>query len=70
MTIQNPFQYFKTSPKIIRLAVMCYVRYSLSFRRVEDILHERGIDICYETVRFWVDRFGAKFANWQDHWNG
>ena len=38
------------------------MRYPLSFRQVEDILHERGIDICHETVRFWVDRFGAKFA--------
>jgi len=79
MTAQNPFKYFKTSPKIIRLAVMYYIRYPLSFRQVEDILHERGIDICHETARFWVDRFGAKFAseirkkrvgqhsNWQWH---
>jgi putative transposase len=62
MITQNPFKYFKTSPKIIRLAVMYYVRYPLSLRQVEDILHERGIDICHETVRFWVDRFGSKFA--------
>ena len=41
---------------------MYYIRYPLSFRQVEDILHERGIDICHETVRFWVNRFGAKFA--------
>jgi len=47
MTTENPFKFFKTSPKIIRLAVMYYVRYPLSFRQVEDILHERGIDICY-----------------------
>ena len=60
MTTQNPFKYFKTSPKIIRLAVMYYIRYPLSFRQVEDILHERGIDICHETVRFWVNRFGAR----------
>ena len=62
MIIQNPFNYFETSPKIIRLAIMYYVRYPLSLRQVEDILHERGIDICHETVRFWVDRFGSKFA--------
>jgi len=62
MTAQNAFKYFKTSPKIIRLAVMYYIRYPLSFRQVEDILHERGIDICHETVRFWVNRFCAKFA--------
>jgi len=34
---------------------MYYVRYPLSFRQVEDILHERGIDICHEAVRFWVN---------------
>ena len=50
---ENPFKYFKTSPEIIRLAVMYYVRYPLSLRQVEDILHERGIDISYETIRFW-----------------
>tara|TARA_B100000780_G_scaffold157063_1_gene109852 strand:+ start:201 stop:368 length:168 start_codon:yes stop_codon:yes gene_type:complete len=47
MTTQNPFKYFKTSPKIIRLAVIYYVRYLLSFLQVEDILRERGIDICH-----------------------
>jgi len=58
----NPFRYFKTSPEIIRLAVMMYVRFPLSLRQVEDLLHERGIDICYETVRFWWNRFGPMFA--------
>ena len=33
---------------------MYYIRYPLSFRQVEDILHERGVDICHETVRFWA----------------
>ena len=56
------FKYFKTSHEIIRLAVMYYVRYPLSFRQVEDILHERGIDISHETIRFWVERFGLKFS--------
>lgn len=46
------FRYFKTRPEIIRLAVMMYVRYPLSLRNVEDLLHERGIDITRETVRF------------------
>jgi transposase-like protein len=62
MANKNLFKYFKTSPEIIRLAVMFYVRYPLSYRQVEDILHERGVDICHETVRFWVERFGSKFA--------
>ena len=48
----NPFRYFKTSPEIIRLAVMLYVRFPLSLRNVEDLLHERGIDVGHETVRF------------------
>ena len=46
------FRYFKTSPEIIRLAVVMVVRYPLSLRNVEDLLHERGIDITHETVRF------------------
>jgi putative transposase len=62
MTKPSPFRYFKTSPEIIRLAVMMYVRFPLSLRNVEDLLHERGIDICHETVRFWWNRFGPVFA--------
>ena len=46
-----PFRYFNSSPGIIRLAVMMYVRFPLSLRQVEDLLCERGIDICHETVR-------------------
>ncbi|WP_412546785.1 IS6 family transposase [Maricaulis sp. MIT060901] len=60
--MRNPFKYFKTSPEIIRLAVMMYVRFPLSLRNVEDLLHERGIDITHETVRFWWNRFGPLFA--------
>ena len=60
--MKNPFLYFKTSPEIIRLAVMMYVRFPLSLRQVEDLLHERGIDICHETVRVWWNRFGPMFA--------
>jgi putative transposase len=58
----NPFRYFKTSPEIIRLAVMMYVRFPLSLRNVEDLLHERGINISHETIRFWWNRFGPIFA--------
>ena len=62
MTKRSPFRYFQTSPEIIRLAVMMYVRFPLSLRNVEDLLHERGIDISHETVRFWWNRFGPMFA--------
>ena len=59
---KSPFRYFKTSPEIIRLAVMMYVRFPLSLRNVEDLLHERGIEISHETVRYWWNRFGPMFA--------
>lgn len=39
-----------------------YVRFPLSLRNVEDLLHERGIDISHESVRFWWNRFGPIFA--------
>ena len=62
MTNHSPFRYFKTSPEIIRLAVMLYIRFPLSLRNVEDLLHERGIEISHETVRYWWNRFGPLFA--------
>jgi putative transposase len=61
--MRNPFRYFNSSPEVIRLTVMMYIRYPLSLRQVEDILFERGIDISYETVRFWLNRFRSIFAN-------
>ena len=51
MTKRAPFRYVKTSPEIIRLAVALYVRFPLSLRNVEDLLHERGIEISDDTVR-------------------
>jgi len=42
--MKNPFRYFNSSPEVIRLTVMMYVRYPLSLRQVEDLLSERGID--------------------------
>jgi putative transposase len=59
----NPFRYFDSSPEVIRYVVMLYVRFPLSLRNVEDLLFERGIDICHETVRLWCDRFGPMFAS-------
>ena len=47
---------------MIRLVVMLYVRFPLSLRNVEDLLSERGIDVCHETVRHWWNRFGPMFA--------
>jgi putative transposase len=75
---RNPaslFRYFRSSPEVIRLVVLMYVRFPLSLRNVEDLLFERGIDICHETVRLgtrqspglaavprWWNRFGPLFA--------
>jgi len=52
MTRRSPFRYFKASPEIIHLAAMLYIRFRLSLRNVEDLLHERGIEVSHETVRF------------------
>lgn len=63
MTNRSPFGCFRTSPEINRLAVMRYIRFPLSLRNVEDLLHERGIEISHETVRYWWNRFGPIFAS-------
>jgi putative transposase len=60
--MSNPFRYFNSSPEVIRLVVMMYVRYPLSLRNVEDLLAERAIDVSHETVQFWWNRFGPMFA--------
>ncbi len=60
--MQNPSRYFNSSPEVIRSVVMLYVRFPLSLRQIEDLLHERGIDISYGTVRYWWNRIGPLFA--------
>tara|TARA_R100000306_G_C4379829_1_gene143693 strand:+ start:5238 stop:5459 length:222 start_codon:yes stop_codon:yes gene_type:complete len=60
--VSNPFRRFKASPEIIRMVVMIYVCLPLSLRNAGDLLHERGIDIGHETVRFWWNRFGPLMA--------
>ena len=59
----SPFRYFHSSPELIRQVVMLYVRFPLSLRNVEDLLFERGYDLCHETVRLWWNRFGPLFAS-------
>src|ERR1700732_4526062 len=49
-------------PDIIQHAVWLYLRFTLSYRDVEDLLAERGLDISYETVRSWVLKFGPVIA--------
>jgi putative transposase len=61
MTKRSPFRCFKTGLEVIRLAVMMYIRFPLSLRNVEDLLHERVIEISHKAVRFWWNSFGPMF---------
>ena len=49
-------------PDIIRRALWIYFRFNLSFRDVVELMVERGIDVSYETIRRWVDKFGSTYA--------
>ena len=58
----SPFRYFNSSPEVIRLVVLMYVRFPLSLRNVEDLLFERGIDLCMRRCGCDRSRFGPMFA--------
>ncbi len=47
---------------IIKQAVWLYFRFTMSYRDVEELLAERGIDVSYETVRRWALKFGKEYA--------
>lgn len=49
-------------PIIIQHAIWLYFRFTLSYRDVEDLLAKRGIDVSYETIRRWVEKFGSRYA--------
>ena len=53
---------YRFPPEIIRQAIWLYLRFTLSFRDVEDLLAERGIMVSYEAVRRWVNHFGPIIA--------
>ena len=53
---------YRFPSEIIQQAIWLYVRFTLSFRDVEDLLTERGIMLSYETIRRWVNHFGPKIA--------
>jgi transposase-like protein len=61
MTISFARHQFR--PAVIRHAVWLYVRFTLSYHDVEDLLAERGLDVFYETVRRWVLNFETPSAN-------
>lgn len=69
----SPFRYLNSSQEIIWLVVMMYMRFPLSLRNVEDLLLERGIDICHVTLRFRqmksLQTFASAHANVHNHFN-
>jgi len=58
---QISFKRHRFPPDVIRYAVWLYYRFTMSLRDVEDLLAERGIDVTYETVRCWANKFGPAF---------
>jgi len=71
------YRRYRFHPDIIRHAVWLYFRFTMSYRDIEDLLAERGIDVSYETVHLWVLKFGQAYARWIrnrrptvfDHWH-
>ncbi len=61
-TRQSRYIRHRFPPEIISYAVWAYYRFSLSFREVEDLLAERGVNVTYETIRQWSVKFGAQYA--------
>jgi putative transposase len=61
MTLLN-YRRHRFPPEIIQHAIWLYLRFTLSYRDVEELLAERGLDVCYETVRRWVLKFGPMIA--------
>jgi transposase-like protein len=53
---------YRFPPEIIQQTIWLYLRFTLSFRDVEDLLAERGITVSYETIRRWVNHFGPMIA--------
>ena len=57
-----PYARHRFPPVVIQHAVWLYLRFTLSYRDVEDLLAERGLDVSYETIRRWVLKFGPIYA--------
>ena len=59
---QLSFKRHRFPPEITRHSIWLYARFTLSFRDVEEMLAERGLDVSYETVRRWFLKFGSAIA--------
>jgi putative transposase len=58
----NPYKRHRFPSEIIQYAVWLYYRFNLSHRDIEDLLSERGIDVSYESIRLWCNKFGPHYA--------
>ena len=59
----SSYKGFRFPPEIISHCVWLYHRFPLSFRDVQELMFERGVDVSYESIRAWCDRFGQEYAN-------
>jgi len=62
MNNSNIYKRFRFPSVIIQYTVWLYYRFNLSHRDIEDLLAERGINVTYEAIRLWCNRFGPKYA--------
>ncbi len=62
MKRQNIYKRYRFPSVIIQYAVWLYHRFNLSHRDIEDLLAERGVDVTYEAIRLWCNRFSPKYA--------
>ena len=60
--VQLSYRRHRFPAEIIQHAIWLYLRFTLSYRDVEELLAERGLDVSYETVRLWVPKFGPLIA--------
>jgi putative transposase len=63
MNKSNIYNRYRFPSEIIQYAVWIYYRFDLSHRDIEDLLAERGINVTYEAIRLWCNRFGPKYAD-------
>jgi len=61
-TTPNPYKRHRFPPEIILNTVWLYYRFNLSNRDIEDLLSERGIDVSYESIRLWCNKFGPHYV--------
>jgi putative transposase len=63
MNKSNIYKRYRFPSEIIQYAVWLYYRFNLSHRDIEDLLAERGINVTYEAIRLWCNRFGPKYVD-------